>query len=251
MKQNYGLSLMEVLITLSVVAIITGVGTAQYGKYMSQAECQSLHESAKLFVSSLNSCIKSSGGWNITLLKHDGTPCENTIKTDNCPATYDGTKKHGSNHYPCKALAKKGTTTATNTTGEVSIGSALKKLGYTCPIATEDDDNKCETIVGDKDTSNEDSIAFCLSIKKKISGEKHQIVAIVEVVRNKGPKSHKIYCRKGEYVDLTTSNCKIKEPVYDDWNAGNTDSDSQCEWPAPSKTTGGTSTSTPTTGGTS
>ncbi len=217
MKTNRGVSLMEVLITVAVMAIVTGVGTHQYGKYMDKAECQSLKDSAKLFVNAFSACTKSSGGWFIGQLKSDGQVCRKKPCTDT-----------SHNHYPCKAIAVAGTTTATTTTGTVSMEKALKKINYTCPIATEDTDNKCETVVGTTASGY-----FCLSIKKKIGGDKHQIVALVNA---KDPTEYQVYCRKSTtYVDLAESNCSKESTVYKAWNAGNTNK--QCEWPVPSNAT--------------
>ena len=66
-----GLSLTELLVALAIAGIVAGTGISQYGKYMGNAERQDLHDSAKLFVKALESCISSNGGWHISAVKKD------------------------------------------------------------------------------------------------------------------------------------------------------------------------------------
>ena len=226
-----GLSLTELLVALAIAGIVAGTGVSQYGKYMGKAERQDLHDSAKLFVNALKSCISSNGGWHISAVKKD-TEINATNPKVICNDTSKSCIAH--THFPCKLSSDANKT----------VKDKLKEtLNYICPIGTEDDDNKCEIIV-----STATPPYFCLSIKKELGGDKHQIVALVKTDKS----DSKIYCKNlgsGSYIDLTTTNCSKDATGYKAWNGDNTNK--QCDWPTPSAATGGGSTtSTSTTTGT-
>ena len=228
---QFGLSLIEVCVTICVAGILAGVGAVQYGKYMNKAELQNLHDSVRNFATAVNACVQSSRGWHISLLKSDGDLCDE--EADNCTETYDdaGTNQHGANHYPCKVTGD-----GNNNTNATALNKDLKdKLNYDCPITEPDTDNKCKIILGAEDTTTNKQ-AFCLSVQKEISGDKHQILVIIDT---ENTNKYQIYCRKNTTSEpVDASKCKIQDDnntTYSAWNKSNTNC--QCEWPVPSDST--------------
>ena len=94
-KKIGGYSLLEVLITLSLLGILSSIAAVSYTKYIKAIELKTLKQSGELFVSALHTCISSAGWKIITVSGTNKTPCFNN----------DTTQKEG----------------------------VLKNIGFTCP----------------------------------------------------------------------------------------------------------------------
>ena len=98
-KNMKGFTLTEVIMTLMILGIISGIATISYRGTMNTTKKSDMRTSAQMFVASLKNCISASGGWEVqagtgTELKK---PClvknTNNINTDlkkqlnyDCPA---------------------------------------------------------------------------------------------------------------------------------------------------------------------
>ena len=215
-----GLSLTELLVALAIAGIVAGTGVSQYGKYMGKAERQDLHDSAKLFVNALKSCISSNGGWHISAVKKD-SEINSTSPKVICNDTNKSCTAH--THFPC--LVK-----VTTNDPDPVVEQLKKKLNYICPIANPTTNEKCAVY------AEKDKPYVCLSITEIIGGDKHQIVALVKTDKS----DSKIYCKNlgsGSYIQLTDAKCVADSTDYKAWNSDNTND--ECDWPTPSAATGG------------
>ena len=190
------MSLIEVCVTIAVLGIITGVGTVQFNKYMAKSNQDSLCDHAIIFKTALNSCVQSSRGWNIDLLKNDGNLCNHTENSNTpCTATYDGTKPHGDNHFPC--LVKDNSNFAEE---------LKKKLNFSCPSEV-----TCKVKVA---RSNSADNFYCLDMKKTIRGDDHQLVIQYDIEK----QSFNFYSNFSDpdsitsAVDVTSASCKGSPP---------------------------------------
>ena len=112
MKNNKGFSLTEVVVTCGILAIIGGIGLANFGSYEDPTQKKELLQSAKIFSMRVKNCIlnvSSMGGWKIK--QADNTymyPCKATDKAElkkflgwDCPSdsTCEGVMDAGGKFY--------------------------------------------------------------------------------------------------------------------------------------------------------
>ena len=57
MKNNKGFSLTEVVVTCAILAIIGGIGLANFGSYEAPTQKRELLQSAKIFSMSVKNCL--------------------------------------------------------------------------------------------------------------------------------------------------------------------------------------------------
>ncbi len=194
MKANAGYTLVEILVTIGILSIISGVAYVSYRDQTLRASKNDFKTHAKLFASSVKNCISINGGWEITLLKTDGTvPTNADISSDSTRYL----KK------PCEA---------TGTTQEALKKDLKKKLGFTCPADA--------TCITQTRSNNKNDPAkhqyYCLSIQQEVSGKKLQIITRVQWSQ---PHPYDIWCNKkgsdlADYVDVTQSNiCRGGAPL--------------------------------------
>ncbi len=200
-----GYTLLEVLVVLGLLTIISSISVISYQSTTHSTNLKQMYNTAKLFVTSMHSCISSAGGWKIDKSNIGSstpliTPCDELAKLNfECPrgSSLDATQ---SDYKECKELKHNpATTTATATKGENFV---------------------------------------CLDFRKKINRKNHQIVVIV---RTKNPSDYKIYCNEvSSYEDVTNANCAIDSTTKHitnttirAWNSGN--DGGVCEWPNASK----------------
>ena len=112
MKNNKGITLAEVIITLGVLGVLASIAVVNYGSHKDPTYKNQLLQSAKMFSMSVKNCIinvSSMGGWK--------------IKQYQAGDTTEPTKVM----YPCKATNK---------------AELEKKLGWDCPS-----DSTCTGVV--------------------------------------------------------------------------------------------------------
>ena len=191
MKKNTGYTLVEILLTMGILSIISGVAYVSYRGHTLNANKKDLKIHAELFASAVKNCIAISGGWEITLLNPDGT-------TPTTPVQKNLAKK-----YPCEA---------TGTTQKDIKDDLKKKLDFTCPA-----DATCITQTRSNDLNAEEKHQYyCLSIQQEVSGKKLQIITRVQW---SNPSQYDIWCNKkdsdlADYVDVSRSNiCRSGAPL--------------------------------------
>ena len=65
MKNNKGISLVEVLVTCGLLAIMGSIAVVNFGSYRDPVEKSQLFQSAKLWSAKVKTCILNVGGWKI------------------------------------------------------------------------------------------------------------------------------------------------------------------------------------------
>lgn len=202
MRNNKGISLTEVCVTLCVAAIIGGIAIANFSSMGPTEIKRNLHQDGKLWARQVQNCLLSAssmGGWEIKRFKKTDESCP-TNESDPCIKA-----------WPCKALDN---------------DDLKSKLGWECS------GDSCSGVV-DNDTNDTGNNRYCLEIRKEIKSKNHQVIASFNIKK----QTAKIYCgTPTNYINLT--NCKDPDddppPAYKKWNEGNTAE--QCEWPIDSKT---------------
>ena len=63
MMSKKGFSLIEVLVTLSILGIMTGIATVSYQGYKLDITKRELKNSGMMFATVINTCVRSMGGW--------------------------------------------------------------------------------------------------------------------------------------------------------------------------------------------
>ncbi len=181
MNRTAGYTLVEILLTIGILSIISGIAYVSYQDQTLRTNKNDLKLHAELFASAVKNCITISGGWKITLLdSNTGIPDQANTAT------------------PCKAEG----------TPQKPLKDDLKeKLNFTCPAGAE-----CQTHTEDANEST------CLSITKKVSGKYLQVLSRVSY-SNKYPSQ--IWCgtmtSESAYLTLNRLTCK-KSPGWADQN---------------------------------
>ena len=181
-KANAGYTLVEILLTIGILSIISGVAYVSYRGHTLNANKNDLKIHAELFASAVKNCIAINGGrWAITLLKPDGT-----VPTDAEVSQYIKT--------PCEARG---------TTQKAIKDDLKKKLDFTCPA-----DATCETYTHGNPGGGDKFKYHCLSIKKTVSGKYLQVLSRVSYKTG----AYQIWCKEGEassdLVSLHDGTCK-------------------------------------------
>ena len=182
MKTNTGYTLVEILVTIGILSIISGVAYVSYQDQTLRANKNDLKIHAELFASSVKNCIAISGKWAITLLKPDGTvPTEAEVSQSQ--SQYIKT--------PCEARG---------TTQDAIKDDLKKKLDFTCPA-----DADCFTFT--KINNAPRHRYHCLSIQKEVSGKKLQVLSRVSY---DDPSNYQIWCGENlsSYLRLEGGTCK-------------------------------------------
>ena len=110
-----GFTLLEVLIAVSLMAVLSGVSIVGYNSIKDRVYKRELRKEVILFMSSLKTCINSSGGWSVE--KPDGTivtPCDSLDDIDyQCPSKSNSKDdiacsfvNNGSNGFACFDISK-------------------------------------------------------------------------------------------------------------------------------------------------
>ena len=156
-----GYTLIEILVTLSLIAILIGIATISYNNYVVSMTRKDMHNHGKVFVLSVQNCIAGAGGWTIN--RRDAANRNFKIPENPCDVS-----------DPDPDEVKKNLKT---------------KLNFDCPFKSDDPG------VG----ANADCLAefisntkhYCLSIQREIKGKKHQV--FVNINPN-NTSDYKIYC---------------------------------------------------------
>ena len=86
MKNNKGFSLTEVVVTCGILAIIGGIGLANFGSYEDPTQKRELLQTAKVFSMRVKNCIlnvSSMGGWEIKQGSDNSIfPCKATTEDE-------------------------------------------------------------------------------------------------------------------------------------------------------------------------
>ena len=175
MKTNKGYTLVEILVTIGILSIISGVAYVSYQDQVLRASKNDLKIHAELFASSVKNCIAISGGWEIELLTTAGEP-------------------GGAPDYPCD----------THDNDLDKEKENLKSmLDFTCPA-----DATCETYTHGNPGGGDKFKYHCLSIKKPVSGKYLQVLSRVSYKTG----AYQIWCKEGEassdLVSLHDGTCK-------------------------------------------
>ena len=137
LKKNTGYTLVEILITLSILSILSGVAYVSYQGYNLNVNKKDLKTHAELFARAVQKCISVNGKWSVTGLSQAGVP-DSPIK-------------------PCEATTP----------------AELKSmLGFDCPAGA-----TCETYTHGNTGGDDSFKYYCLSIKKTVSGKKLQVLS--------------------------------------------------------------------------
>ena len=143
MNNQKGFSLTEIITTLAVAAIIMGVGSVQYGKYVKKTDISNLCDKATLFAVGVRNCIVSSGGWEVKRFSQGTETCK------------PGESEPCIKMTPCKA---------TDTAG------LKKKLNFICPVKDDPKTGEGCSAVATPDY-------YCLNMKK----DKVQVIVHLDV----------------------------------------------------------------------
>ena len=138
-----GISTLEIVVTLAILAIISGIAIINTQKTLIESEKRSLYIKAETFASLAGSCIKLAGGWKLF--------------------------RNGSAYYPCKA-------SEANT-----IEDLKKQLNFECPKGALCDTDTHHR--GEGPTKRDHYMYYCLNIQKEQSGQKLQVLTIVHFHR--------------------------------------------------------------------
>ncbi len=140
MNTNKGYTLIEILITLAMISVLSGIAYVSYQGYTLSVAKKDLKLNGKLFVDSVSGCVSVNGDWEITFLTPAGLPGTNKEK-------------------PCDTH---------DSNPEKEKGKLQSMLDFTCPPGA-----TCFT------HTNGTTHYTCLEIRKEVSGKKLQIVSRV------------------------------------------------------------------------
>ncbi len=196
MKTKAGFTLTEVLVTLTLVGILSGIATVSYRSTKVDNEKRNIKSSSQMWVGNLSTCIVSNGGWKLC------QRCTDPADQTECPTPNPPCQAGKKLVFPCKA---EGST-------QTEIKKNLKKiLNYDCPT-----DADCIINTRSDDDSSEKKHQYhCLSIQKEVSGKKLQVIARVQW---SNPSMFDMWCNKkdsdlSDYVNVTLSNiCREGAP---------------------------------------
>ena len=180
MNRKAGYTLVEILLTIGILSIISGVAYVSYQDQTLRASKNDLKIHAELFASAVKNCISINGGWAIKLLDQSGAPSNNIVT-------------------PCEAKGN----------NQTELKEALKKkLDFTCPAEAD-----CFTFTKINNAPRHQY--HCLSIQKEVSGKKLQVLSRVSY---KTPGEYQIWCGENlsSYLRLESGTCKKSEF----WSAG-------------------------------
>lgn len=172
-----GYTLLEILLTVIIVSIIGAIATVSYRGYILTIEKKELKNLGVLFATTVNTCITKNRGW---------TRYRWTQGSETCPTIGGETKKE-----PCIAVMG----------CKASNKAELKsKLNFTCPA-----DATCNTHT--RAHTLEPKFRYtCLSIEKKASGKKLQLIARIPY---ENPSDYQLLCGEmSSYVSLGPKTCK-------------------------------------------
>ena len=164
-KANAGYTLVEIIMTLAVVGILTGVATVSHRGTKIDNKKRELQSSSQMWWGNISTCIVASGGWKLCQPckdPDDQTECPPPPQPPAIPECREGTKLV----FPCKA------TGLTQTDIKESL---KKKLNYDCPQGA-----NCHIFTHPTPQSGEEFQYHCLSIEKEVSGKKLQIITRVQ-----------------------------------------------------------------------
>ena len=170
--QKKGYTLLETLITIGLVAILSGIAVITYRSFTNATKLRHLIDTSNIFITSLNNCITSSQ-WKITMP--------------------DGTTK-----FPCKCISTgDNKDTDCNDTDDATDNNIFDGIGFSCPYELEEK--------GCRYVDNSANNYVCLELRKSINGQKRTVHTIVDIQNR-----HKywIVCKDvNTYADLTPANC--------------------------------------------
>ncbi len=175
-----GFSLTEILVALGLMGILGSIATVSYNGFILSTTKRALHDSARSFISAVNTCITVKGGWEIKRLTQYGE-----LPAD-CSTPSDCIK-------PCLATTE---------------AELKKKLNYACPPGA-----TCSAFEKTGDARNTHQY-YCLSIEREVSGKKIQVLARVQKDnpgKPDGPGSpgYQVLCGEvSDFVLLTGGSCK-------------------------------------------
>ena len=180
-----GFSLIEVLVTLGILGIFTGIATVSYQGYIFDVTKRTLKDSGTLFQVAVNTCIQRNGGWKIYRFTRAGESCSAGKTTEPCKEM-----------TPCRAEQQ--------STSKATHDELKSKLSFTCPA-----DATCAVHTHSVESTYR---YHCLSIQKKVSGKKLQVVVRIPY---DNPSDYHILCgdkmsqtAEGDYMPLDNTTCK-------------------------------------------
>ena len=138
MKNNKGISLTEVIITLGVLGVLASIAVVNFGSHRDPVEKRELFQSAKVWSMQVKNCLlnfSSMGGWEVR--KPNWTKCP-----DDCL-------------YPCEV---------SDSVLSDSKKNLKKKLGWDCPS------DHCRGYVDAHKTW------YVMDIRKEVKGTKYQVI---------------------------------------------------------------------------
>ena len=136
-----GYSLTELLVALGLMGILGSIAVVSYNNLILSTTKKTLTDSARLFVSAIDTCVKASGGWEVKRF---------TSGTETCPT---GETNPCIKIKPCKATTQ---------------ADLKRKLDFTCPPKA-----TCSAFEKtDQDQKLPKNRYYCLSIEREVSRQK-------------------------------------------------------------------------------
>ncbi len=186
LNSRLGWTIVEILVTLSLIGIIGGIATVSYKGSILDSTKKNLNNAGKLFASAVNSCVQTSGGkWEKKRFSKS---------TESCGGKPEPCKEFN----PCEVLSPASPTPSDLTALKNNL---KKKLGWTCPPKA-----TCKT--HSKQHPELRHQYHCLSIEQEVSGQKIQV--LVRISRN-NTADYQIWCNHQElstFVPLKGTTCK-------------------------------------------
>ena len=192
MLNNKGFSLTEVLVTVGILSIMSGIATMSYRGYDLVAEKRNFRQAGRQFALAVNNCVRSVGGWQIKRpVFYDD---------DNDP---DTPEVYGKPMYPCDADGLDDSDeNATQTDPDILEKELKKKLGFDCPGDIENcainsrayDGPGYDGPMGQGKPIPSRQEYYCLSIQKEVSGKELQV--LVTIPKN-SVSYYKVFCKEG------------------------------------------------------